>query len=99
MDITQFSELEQHDLIEVEKRSLLMRFMDTVAVVYASSGPTKEARELIKKLRSVYFVGAEDQDKKRVEQAARELEALSRKVFTVTPAKRRGGPAILEISK
>jgi hypothetical protein len=88
--------LEQIDLIEAEKRDLLMRFMDTVVQVYASSGPTDDARELINRLRNVYFVGYEEVEKQQAEKAARELEALSRKVFRIRPPSRKGGAMILE---
>jgi hypothetical protein len=92
-----YGALEQIDLIEAEKRELLMRFMDTVAQVYAPHGPTNEAKELIKRLRNVYFVGQEEVDKQRAEKAARELEELSRKVFTISPPRRKGGAMILEV--
>jgi len=90
--------LEQIDLIEAEKRELLMRFMDSVTQVYAASGPTDDARELIKRLRNVYFVGQEEVEKQHTEKAARELEELSRKVFTIRPPRRKGGAMILEVS-
>lgn len=90
--------LEQIDLIEIEKRDLLMRFMDTMAQVYAPNGPTEEAKELIKRLRKVYFVGYEEVEKQRAEKAARELEALSQKVFTIRPPRRKGGAMVLEVS-
>jgi hypothetical protein len=93
-----FGLLEQVDLIEAEKRDLLMKFMDTVATVYAPNGPTDEARELIKRLRNVYFVGHEEVEKQQAEKAARELEALSRKVFTITPPTRKGGAMRLTVS-
>jgi len=89
--------LQQVDLIEAEKRELLMRFMDTVVQVYAPNGPTNEARELIKRLRNVYFVGHEDKEKQQAEKAARELEALSRKVFTIHRPSRKGGAMRLEV--
>jgi hypothetical protein len=92
-----FGLLEQIDLIEAEKRELLMRFMDTVVQVYAPNGASNEARELIKRLRNVYFVGQEEVEKARAEKAARELEELSRKVFTIRPPRRKGGAMILEV--
>lgn len=98
MHLPSFGLLEQIDLIEAEKRDLLMRFMDSVVAVYAPGGPTNEARELIKRLRNVYFVGHEEVEKQQAEKAARELEALSRKVFTIRPPHRKGGAMILEVS-
>lgn len=99
MHLPSFGLLEQIDLIEVEKRDLLMRFMDAVVAVYAPNGPTNEARELIKRLRNVYFVGHEQVEKRQAEEAARELEALSRKVFTLRPPTRRGGAMRIEVSE
>jgi hypothetical protein len=90
--------LEQIDLIEAEKRDLLMRFMDTVAAIYAPNGPTNEAQELIKRVRNVYFVGHEEAEKLQAEKAARELEALSRKVFTITAPTRKGGAPRITVS-
>lgn len=95
--LPQFDELTQIDLIEIEKRNLLMRFMDVVVQVYAPSGPTKEARELISRLREVYFVGYAEAQTRRAEQAARELEELSRKVFTIRAPRVRGGRPIMEV--
>jgi hypothetical protein len=89
--------LEQIDLIEAEKRDLLMRFMDTVVAVYAPNGATNEARELIKRLRNVYFVGHEEVEKQQAEKAARELEALSRKVWTIERPTRKGGAMRLTV--
>ena len=90
--------MDQIDLVEREKRVLLMKFMDTMVTVYAANGPTDEARELIKRLKSVYFVGYEEVEKQRTEKAARELEALSRKVFTVSAPRMKGGPATMTIT-
>ncbi len=98
MHLPSYGLLEQIDLIEVEKRDLLMRFMDSVVQVYAPNGATDEARELIKRLRNVYFVGHEAVEKQRAEKAARELEELSRKVFTIRPPRRKGGAMILEVN-
>lgn len=98
MHLPDYGLLEQVDLIEAEKSELLMRFMDSVVQVYAPNGPTNEARELIKRLRNVYFVGSEVVEKQRSEKAARELEELSRKVFTIRPPTRKGGAMILEVS-
>jgi len=83
--------------MEAEKRDLLMRFMDTVCAVYAPNGATNEARELIKRVRNVYFVGHEEVEKQRAEKAARELEELSRKVFTISRPSRKGGALRLEV--
>ena len=98
MHLPQYGLLEQVDLIEAEKRDLLMRFMDSVVQVYAPNGPTNEAQELIKRLRNVYFIGHDKVDRQRAEKAARELEALSRKVFTIRPPTRKGGAMTLEVS-
>ena len=97
MPLSSFGLLEQIDLIEAEKRDLLMRFMDAVVAIYAPNGATNEARELIKQLRNVYFVGHEEADKLRVEKAARELEALSRKVWTISAPTRKGGAARITV--
>jgi hypothetical protein len=86
----------QIDLIEVEKRKLLMRFMDTMVQVYASAGVNQDSMELIKRLRRVYFVGEEEVERAKAEQVARELEEISQKVFFISSPKRKGGPAILE---
>lgn len=97
MHLPSYGLLEQIDLIEAEKRDLLMRFMDSVVQVYAPHGATDEARELIKRLRTVYFVGHGDVEKQRTEKAARELEELSRKVFTIRPPRQKGGAMVLEV--
>ena len=88
---------DQVDLIELKQRELLMRFMDTMVQVYASAGVTQESVDLIKRLKLVYFVGQESVEKAQAAQVARELEEMSRKVFTITAPKRKGGPAIMEV--
>lgn len=98
MHLPDVDQLVQVDLLEVKKRELLMRFTDSVVQVYASAGPTKEARELINMLRTVYFVGHEESERKQVALAAQELEELSRKVFMIRPPRTPGGPATLEIT-
>lgn len=96
MDLTQHGHLEQFDLLEAEKRELLMRFMDQVVNIMASAGPSKEAMELIKRLKEVYFVGYAEQRRIESQQAAQELIELSQKVYTISPGVR-GGPYRVEI--
>lgn len=97
MDLTQHGHLEQVDLLEAEKRDLLMRFMDQVVNIMSSAGGTPEAMELIKRLKSVYFVGYAEKQKIESQRAAQELVELSRKVFTLSPGAR-GGAYRIEVS-
>jgi len=96
VDLTEHGSLEQVDLLEAEKRELLMRFMDQIVQIMASAGPSKESMELISKLKNVYFVGYAERQKVESQRAAQELIELSKKVFTISPGVR-GGPYRLEV--
>jgi len=96
VDLTQHGHLEQIDLLEAEKRDLLMRFMDQVVSIMASAGSSPEAMELIKRLKEVYFIGYAEKRKMESQKAAQELLELSRKVFHVAPGVR-GGPYRLTV--
>ena len=96
MPLPEYDDLEQVDLLEAEKRDLLMRFMDQVVNIMSSAGPSNESMELIKRLKEIYFVGYAEQRKIESQKAAQELIELSQKTFHVSPGVR-GGPYKLTI--
>ena len=93
----QYDQLEQTDFIEAERHELLMDFGKQAILIMASAKSHDHAMALIERLRKIYFIEAEEQEKKLIAQQADELIRLTKYAFRVVPTA--GGRGALEISK
>lgn len=96
MPLPDYDPLEQVDLLEAEKRDLLIEFGKEVVHVLASAKDSRQAMSLIEHLKRVYFIGHEEREKRRIKEEADELIRLSQLTFRVSPSK---GGGILTIDK
>lgn len=96
MRLSEWSLLEQTDIIEAEKRDLLIDFgKETVRVMSNAKDPSK-AMALIEHLRRIYFVEAEEQDQQNTREQVDELIRLAQLTYRVEPRK---GGALLTIGE
>lgn len=88
--------LEQTDLIEAERQSLLIEFGKETVRILSAARDSAQANALIEHLKKIYFIGYEEQERRRIKEQAEELVRLSQLTFHVTPTKEGG---ILEFGK
>lgn len=89
-----FDMLEQVDLMEAERRTLLIEFGREVVHVLAMAKDQQQAQALIDHLKHIYFIGYEDQERQKLKEQADELVRLSKLTFRVSAGP---GGATLEI--
>lgn len=89
-----FSMLEQTDLIEAERRSLLMEFGKEAIHIMSSAKDHDRAMALIEYLRRIYFIGYEERQQEKARAQADELIRLGQLTYRVVP---KAGGAALEI--
>lgn len=88
--------LEQTDLLEVERRGLLMEFGREAVHILATAKDHQQALALIEHLRRIYFVGYEEQEQARVRAQADELVRLGQLAYRVVS--KPGGAQVLEVT-
>jgi hypothetical protein len=89
--------LEQADLIEVERRGLLIEFGKEAIRVFSTAKDHDKAVALLDELRKIYFIGYEEKQKHQIREQADELIRLSQLTYRITP--KPGGGGILQVSK
>ena len=94
--LSQYSDLEQIDFIEAERQNLLIEFGRETVRIMSSSPDRSRAMALIEQLKKIYFIGYEEQERRKMQKEAEELVKLSQMTFRVTP---KAGGGILEIGK
>lgn len=94
MDITDYDLLEQHDFIEVERKELLMRFIEQTNFIFATAKDEQQAKDLVERLRVEYFVDYISKKKSDAEKQTAELLEMQRKTYSLTAT---GGGLIMEI--
>lgn len=94
--LSDFSSLERVDLLEAERQNLLIEFGRETIRIMSSAKDSNQAMALIEHLKRIYFIGYEDQERRRMKRDAEELVKLSQLTFHVTP---RGDSGVLEIRK
>lgn len=82
--LTNYSLMEQADLIEVERMNILIEFGKEVVRIMAVAQDAKQAQALIEHLKKIYFIGHEEQEKRKLLRDADELVRLSQMSFNVT---------------
>lgn len=92
-----YSELEQIDFVEAERHTLLMDFSKQAILIMASAKNHDHAMALIERLRKIYFIEAEEQDRQLIARQADELIRLSKFTFRVIPTA--GGRGALQIEE
>lgn len=95
--LSEYSPLEQTDFIEAERHELLIDFGKQAILVMASAKNHEHAMALIERLRKIYFIEAEEQERKLIAQQADELIRLSKFTFRVVPTA--GGRGALQIEE
>lgn len=94
MPLHKYSALEQVDFIEAERQNLLIEFGRETVRILSNAKDSNKAMALIDHLKRIYFIGYEDQERRRLKKEAEELVKLSRLTFRVTPTP---GGGILEV--
>jgi hypothetical protein len=89
--------LEQTDLLEVERRGLLMEFGKEAIRILSTAKDHQKALALIEHLRRIYFVGYEEQEQAKVRAQADELIRLGQLAYRVVS--KPGGVQVLEVSE
>ena len=97
MPLQDYSLLEQTDLIEAERRNLLMEFGKEAIHVMATAKDSRMAMSLIDHLRRLYFVGYEEQEQEKIRVQANELIRLGQLAYRVVT--KPGGVKVLEVSQ
>ncbi len=94
--LTDYSMLEQVDLLEAEKRDLFIDFGKETVRILSTARDSDKALALVKHLKKVFFVEESGKEKELIKDQADELIRLSQLTYRITP-KRGGGT--LEITK
>jgi len=81
--LTDYSLLEQADLLEAERMTLLIEFGKEVVRIMSVAQDSKHAQALIEHLKKIYFIGYEEQEKRKLLKDADELVRLSQMTFNV----------------
>lgn len=89
-----FDPLEQFDLMEAERRGLLIEFGKETIRIMSSAKDSNQAMALIGHLRRIYFIDEEEKEKRRIRKEAEELVRLSQMTFRVVTSP---SGAVLEI--
>jgi len=95
--LADYSALEQVDFIEAERHELLIDFGKQAILVMASAKNHDHAMALIERLRKIYFIEAEEQERQLIAKQADELIRLSKFTFRVVPTA--GGRGALQIEE
>lgn len=89
--------LEQIDLLEFERKELLLRFMEQSAQIFATAPSKEAANALVDALRVEFFVDYEASQDAQRKLETEELLAMQKLTYKIS-ATRTGG-AVLEIGK
>lgn len=95
--LQEFSLLEQADLIETERRGLLIEFGKEAIRVFSTAKDHDKAIALLEELRKIYFIGYEEKQRRQIRDQTDELVRLSQLTYRITP--KPGGGGLLQVSK
>lgn len=88
--------LEQVDILEAEKRNLMIEFGKGAIQIMATAKDKDHAIALIDHLKKIFFVDEEKKDRVQISRQADELIRLGQLTYRITP---KAGRASLEITK
>jgi hypothetical protein len=91
-----FSLLEQIDLLEVERKNLMIDFGKEAIRIMSTAKDSDKALALISHLRKIFFIDEERKEKEKISKQADELLRLGQLTYRIAPKEGRG---ILEITK
>jgi hypothetical protein len=96
VQLPEFGLLEQADLVEAERRSLLIEFGKEAVQVFSTAKDHDKAVALLEELRKIYFIGYEEKQKRQIREQADELIRLSQLTYRISP--KPGGGGILQVT-
>ena len=96
MDLSQYSELEQIDLIEAEKANLLIEVGREIVRILSVAKDARQADALIEQIKRIYFIGYEEEKRRDMKKEIDELVELTKMTFELVSGP---GGVTLEMSK
>lgn len=89
--------MEEVDILEYQKRELTLRYMEQSTAILATAKDEAGAKILLDAIRSEFFIGYDEAQKKKRHIAAQELIDMQNYAFNMSPT--HGGGGRLEVKK
>ena len=91
IDLRELSPLEEADVLEFEQRELTLRYVEQSTAILASAQNRTGAEALLEALRSEFFIGYDEANRRKRRLAADELVKMQQYAFTISPSPGGGG--------
>lgn len=95
MDLSEYSELEQYDFVEAERRELTMKFVEQTNHIFATAADKDHAKKLVQRLQDEYFIGHKEDRSSKEMRLSQEILDMQEKTYKMTTT---GGSGVLEIT-
>jgi hypothetical protein len=95
VDLSEFTELEQLDFVEAEKKELLMRFVEQTNFIFATATDKEQAKALVDRLQDEYFIGWSEKQTSQKARLSEEILDMQKKTYEMSVS---GGTGVLRIS-
>jgi uncharacterized HAD superfamily protein len=95
VDLSDYSDLEQVDFIEAERRELTMKFVEQTNHIFATATDKDQAKKLVERLQDEYFIGTKESRENKTQRLSEEILDMQKKTYHMTAS---GGSGVLEIT-